>query len=179
MSEAGMREAKMSEGAMAERGNALQIYHININCSDFDRALAFYSLLGFRLLVDLTREGEAEAPDFGAVGLGPVLRLPQDCAGRAGLLALGDDPRATRIDLIEWRRPVAGPRVARDLAQLGMARLCLKVRDAQALHDVLVAHGHVVYSPPTPIPLAGTLPLVFCCEDPDGTVIEFMQFRKG
>src|SRR5689334_8412825 len=88
------------------RPNVLQMYHININCSDFERALKFYELIGFRRIVDFNRRNDGSAtPTFGAGGLGPILNLPDNCAGRAALLALGDDPRATRLDLIEWQVP--------------------------------------------------------------------------
>jgi len=34
------------------RANALQIFHVNVNCSDFDRSLAFYKTIGFREYLD-------------------------------------------------------------------------------------------------------------------------------
>lgn len=162
---------------MNDAPNVLQMYHVNINCSDFDRSLAFYELLGFRQTIDFTQHDGAPTPSFGAMGLGPVLGLPDDCAGRAALLTLGDDPRATRLDLIEWTRPRADGSRRLDLAQLGFARLCLKVKDCRPLYETLKAHGFKVYSEPTIIGLAGARQMVFCCEDPDGTVIEFMQFK--
>lgn len=161
---------------MTEPVNTLQMFHINVNCSDFDRSLAFYRLIGFRQVVDFEASADGPRRTFGEKGLGPVLGLPDDCDGRAALLALGDDPRATRLDLIEWRRPDSAPAGRRDLAQLGFARLCLKVKNCQALYDALTAAGHRPYSPPTLIELAGSYEYVFCCEDPDGAVIEFMQF---
>lgn len=162
----------------ADSRNVLQIFHININCSDFERSLAFYQGLGFRQLVDFEETSPAGRRTFGAKGLGPVLNLPDDCDGRACLLALGDDPRATRLDLIEWKQPRTTAAGTRGMAQAGVARLCLKVRDCQALYERLVADGYVVYSPPTLIELAGSHEYVFCCEDPDGVVIEFMQFVR-
>lgn len=162
---------------MSDKPNVLQIYHVNINCSDFDRALAFYELIGFRQIVDLNEMDGAPLPTLGEQGLGPVLGLPANCAGRAALLALGGDPRATRLDLIEWTAPRSPPKAPSDLSHLGIARLCLKVRDAQSLYETLTAHGYKTYSPPTLIELAGVREWVFCVEDPDGTVIEFMQFR--
>lgn len=158
--------------------NVLQIFHININCSDFERSLAFYQMLGFRPLVDFEEVTAEGRRTFGAKGLGPVLNLPDDCDGRACLLALGDDPRATRLDLIEWKQPRATSPGSRGMAQTGVARICLKVRDCNALYESLRAAGHRVYSPPTLIELAGSREYVFCCEDPDGVVIEFMQFVR-
>jgi catechol 2,3-dioxygenase-like lactoylglutathione lyase family enzyme len=164
---------------MTEKPNVLQIYHININCSDFDRSLAFYELIGFRRVVDFSQKDGKPLPSLGEAGLGPILGLPSNCAARAELLTLGDDPRATRLDLIEWTTPRSPPATPRNLSHLGMARLCLKVRDCQPLYEALTAHGYKVYSPPTLIELAGVREYVFCCEDPDGTVIEFMQFQRA
>jgi hypothetical protein len=39
-----------------------------------------------------------------------------------------------------------------------------------------VVPGYVVYSAPTRVYLGGGWIKVFCCENPDGTVIEFMEF---
>jgi len=158
--------------------NLLQIYHININCSNLERTVAFYELLGFRKIVDFQDPIEGASTDFAEIGLGPILSLPDDLAGRAVLMAAGDDPRATRLDIIEWTNPIqrGAPRLG--LAQPGVARIALKVRDATAIHGALVAAGHEPYSEPVRIAMAGTPFLVFCVEDPDGTVIEFMQFAR-
>jgi catechol 2,3-dioxygenase-like lactoylglutathione lyase family enzyme len=160
----------------AERfGDVDHIFHININCSDFDRSLAFYRLAGFEVILDF-----ATAPGshltFGEVGLGPILGLPDDCAGRAALLALSDDRRATRLDLIEWKRPIVKAARRENLAQPGIARICLKTSDAEAVHARLAAAGYPAYNKPTELTLGGSLLKVFCVEDPDGVVIEFMQF---
>lgn len=72
------------------------IFHVNINVSDFDRSLAFYKMLGFRVLRDLGTGGSKQ------LDMGLNLRNGR---ARAALLVLGDDPHATRIDLIEWTRP--------------------------------------------------------------------------
>jgi len=61
---------------------ALQIYHVNINCTNLERSLAFYQMLGFREVVDIP------AGHIPGLGLDPAV-----C--RAKLLRLGDDPRST------------------------------------------------------------------------------------
>jgi glyoxylase I family protein len=157
--------------------NTLQIFHININCSDFDRSLAFYELIGFRPLLDF--DADKDTRTFGERGIGKVLGLPDDAAGRAMLLALGDDSRSTRLDLIEWQRPRSKARTPEDLTRIGLARICLKVKDCEIIYRKLQAAGIESYTPPTRIQLGGSYQIVFCCEDPDGTVIEFMSFVKG
>jgi len=160
----------------AERlGDVDQIFHINVNCSDFDRSLAFYRLVGFEVILDFAATPGSHL-SFGEAGLGPILGLPDDCEGRAALLAFSDDRRATRLDLIEWKSPVVPARRRENLAQPGVARICLKTSDADAVHARLAAAGYRAYSPPTRLALGGSLLKVFCVEDPDGVVIEFMQF---
>ena len=163
----------MSAGRPADggRGDVPSFFHVNVNCSDFDRSLAFYRLIGFEPVN--TFEGDA---DFGAVGLGPVLRLPDDCAGRAALLQLGGDGAGPRLDLIEWTSPRQAPPPPRSLAQPGVGRICLRSLDADAVHARLAAAGHHGYTPPVRIVLGGSVIKVFCVEDPDGVVIEFMEF---
>jgi catechol 2,3-dioxygenase-like lactoylglutathione lyase family enzyme len=161
---------------MTDRANALQIFHVNINCSNLDRSLAFYRLIGFREILDFAAVDDGRS--FSEIGLERLFRLPGPLDGRATFLALGVDPWATRLDLIEWTAPRSSPAGSRDLTHLGMARLCLKVRDCAALHAALSAAGHDPYSPPGLIRMGGSRQYVFCCEDPDGVVIEFMQFVR-
>ncbi len=156
-------------------GDVEQVFHINVNCSDFDRSLAFYRLIGFEVVLDFATAPGSQL-SFGQAGLGPILGLPGNCAGRAVLLALSDDRRAARLDLIEWKAPRVPAEPRKSLAQPGVARICLKTGDADAVHARLVAAGHRAYSPPTRTALGGSLIKVFCVEDPDGVVIEFMQF---
>jgi hypothetical protein len=104
------------------------------------------------------------------------LRLPQDCEGRAALLMLKGDSRGPRLDLIEWRTPREPAPPRRTLAQPGVARICLRTSDADAVHERLSAAGFACYSAPARLVLGGSAIKVFCTEDPDGVVIEFMQF---
>src|ERR1700742_4277412 len=125
-------------------------FHVNVNCTDFEKSLAFYRLIGFDVILDFD---DAPGPrrSFGDAGLGPVLGLPDDCDGRAALLALSGDTGATRLDLIEWRQPKPAAERRKNLAQPGIARLCLKTSDCDAVHARLSAAGYVAYSAPTRI----------------------------
>jgi catechol 2,3-dioxygenase-like lactoylglutathione lyase family enzyme len=161
---------------MSAENNVLQMFHININCSDFDRSRAFYELIGFRPLLDFGADEDTRT--FGERGIGKVLGLPDDADGRAMLFALGNDPRSTRLDLIEWQQPRSQARPHENLTKLGLARICLKVKSCDEVYRTLCEAGIESYTPPTRIELGGSYQIVFCCEDPDGTVIEFMQFVK-
>jgi glyoxylase I family protein len=150
-------------------------FHVNVNCTDFEKSLAFYRLIGFEMILDFN-DVPGPRRSFGEAGLGPVLGLPDDCDGRAALLTLSGDSGAMRLDLIEWKQPKLAAERRKNLAQPGIARICLKTRDCDAVHARLTAAGHVAYSAPTRVHLGGGWIKVFCCEDPDGAVIEFMQF---
>jgi catechol 2,3-dioxygenase-like lactoylglutathione lyase family enzyme len=148
-------------------------FHINVNCADFERSLAFYRLIGFETVLDFSRTDDKS---FGVAGLGPVLGLPDDCDGRAALLMLKGDDKGLRLDLIEWISPREASPPRRTLAHPGVGRICLRTLDADAVHGRLSAAGHRCYTPPADVTLGQSMIKVFCAEDPDGVVIEFMQF---
>jgi glyoxylase I family protein len=158
-----------------ESADVDRFFHVNVNCTNFERSLAFYRLIGFEVVLDFaTAPGSHRT--FGEAGLGPILGLPGNCDGRAALLALSDDRHAVKLDLIEWKSPLVPARRREGLAQPGIARLCLKTTDADAVHARLSTAGHNAFSTPIQVSLGGSRIKVFCVEDPDGIVIEFMQF---
>ncbi len=161
----------------AAKPNAVAIFHINLNCTDLEASQAFYKLIGFHKIKDF--KSAEDDRSFAEIGLSPILRVPPDCEARAVFLALGDDDRATRLDLIEWTRPPTGGALQRDLTMVGVQRLCLRVRDADEMHARLIAAGHECFDAPRQIDMGGTRQKVFCCTDPDGFAVEFMEFLKN
>lgn len=162
-----------------ERNN-LQIFHINLNVLDLERSAAFYAALGFRIVNDFgvggvpkqsRRVGDKD-PELPA-----ILGVDPESRSRAILMRLGEDPRATLLDLIQWEEPAAGGRPGR-MTQAGMARLCFKVKDAEGAYAAARAAGAECLSEPKTIDLGGTRQKVFCCLDPDGAILEFMEFLK-
>ena len=86
--------------------NAVQIFHVNFNVTDLDRSRAFYEAIGFKVVNDFSQVSSAgDSRTFAEIGLAPILNLPADCDAKALLLALTEDTRTTRLDLIEWIRP--------------------------------------------------------------------------
>ncbi|MCV0396704.1 MAG: VOC family protein [Rhizobiaceae bacterium] len=161
---------------MTRRKDVHRFFHINVNCTDFDRSLAFYQALGFEVVNPLT-DDDGGRRTFSQIGFNHIFRMEGELDARGCLLALDPDDRgAMRLDLLEWTSPAGLPAPERSLAHPGMARLCLKASDADAVHDRLKALGHVIYSPPKEIEMGGSRFKVFCCEDPDGVVIELMEF---
>ncbi|MEQ8737800.1 MAG: VOC family protein, partial [Hoeflea sp.] len=107
--------------------NNLQMFHINVNCSDLDRSVAFYKALGFKVINDFSMDEPAGGrdPTIGerTPNLAEILGVDPGSRMRAAFLRLGDDPRATILDLIEWIEPKSSGAPAH-MTQMGMARLC-------------------------------------------------------
>lgn len=142
---------------------SLQIYHVNVNCSNLERSLDFYRAIGFEEAFDI--------PDCQVPGLGPV---PQ--RGRAKLLRLGSDPRGTLLDLIEWTEPPTVGTPYPHLAHAGIARLCLRVKGIDEMIEMLRRRGVRFVDDPAEPCLVGHRQKFVCVLDPDGTVIELMEF---
>jgi glyoxylase I family protein len=141
------------------------IFHININVTNFERSLEFYKLLGFKVVKDLG-EGGNKYFERG-------LRMPHRPVGRAALLRLGEDKYATRIDLIEWKTPKVEGKPYPHLWHTGMCRLALWTDNLQEMCDKLKAVGAEFLSEPQ---VMGDSSFV-CFKDPDGTILELIQFR--
>ena len=144
----------------------LSVFHVNINVTDFERSLAFYQSLGFRVARDLGEGGSR------AMGIG--LGMP-GARGRAALLILGDDQRATRIDLIEWKSPPTEGAPYHHLHHTGIARVALRTRDLLGEYARLRSEGVEFLSAPVETRL-GTGERFVCMKDPDGTIIELIEF---
>ena len=143
------------------------IFHININCTNFDRSLEFYRLLGFKVIRDLNEVSSAT--------LSRGLRIP-DCRGRAVLMLLGDNPRSTRVDLIEWKNPKTEGQAYPHLWHAGMCRIALRTRTLVKDYEDLKAKGIEFWTEPLVVKLKdGKEEGFVCCTDPDGTVIELIQ----
>ena len=118
------------------------VFHVNVNVTDFNRSLAFYKLVGFKVVLDIG-EGPNEGND---VGLG----IPNSIA-RAALLSLSDDPRATRIDLIEWKKPPTEGAAPAHLYHTGIARIALFTKNIDEEYQRLKAAGVAMVSEPVVI----------------------------
>ena len=80
------------------------------------------------------------------------------------------------VDLLEWKQPPPVGKPHHEANALGFFRLCLTHPDLDALHGMLSAQGIACRSEPVAIPvLPGELVRFFCCEDPDGTCVEFIE----
>ena len=144
------------------------IYHVNVNCADLGRSLAFYEKLGFRVVAEFE---ERDNP-----GLNKGLGLP-DSHTQALFLKAGRGRDATLIDLVRWHQPVSPPKRENDIAALGVPRIALKAENLRQLYEDLKAEGVEFISEPQQLafPEFGTEPLFCVCRDPDGLLIELVE----
>jgi glyoxylase I family protein len=144
------------------------IFHVNINCTNFERSFDFYQKLGFKVIRDL---GEGTMKK-----IAPGLRVPPDAILRAVLMILGDNPRSTRLDLIQWKGPDTDGHAYPNLWHAGMCRIALRTRTLLRDYEDLKAKGIEFWTDPILVKLKdGKEEGFVCCSDPDGTVIELIQ----
>ncbi len=147
------------------------IFHININVKNFERSLEFYKMVGFKVILDIG-EGPNKGNDVG-------LNIPNSRA-RAALLALSDDPRATRIDLIEWKEPQTAGAPYPHLYHAGAARIALFAKNIDEEFARLKAQGVEMVSEPVTIRFGNKAGAkFFCFKDPDGTFLELIEPFNG
>ncbi len=152
--------------------NIQSIYHININCTEFDRSFEFYKRLGFRPIVGPAKGGG------GAINE-QVLRLPRKARSWGVIMQLGDDPHCSHVDLIEWQEPRTEGRPYERLDHVGIARACFYSKNIWQDYATLRAEGVNFYSEPQIATYKTGQSAVVCFEDPDGTVLEMVQFQKS
>jgi glyoxylase I family protein len=143
------------------------VFHVNINVKNFERSLEFYKMLGFKVVLNLG-EGPNKANDKG-------LNIPNSRA-RAALLTLSDDPRATRIDLIEWTQPQTESTPYPHLYHAGIARIALFTKGIDEEYARLSANAVEMVSEPVTIRFANEAGAkFFCFKDPDGNFLELIE----
>lgn len=148
------------------------IFHFTVNVSDFECSLAFYQTLGFQLLRD---NRDVVWPDFVAENFGMTR-----AQGRGALLALGPEPHHVRLDLLEWLEPRwEGPPPGVPIEERVPRIIAIRTRNVRAAYEDLRARGVEFVRPPRdPDPALG-IESVVCCRDPDGNLIELIEYMPG
>ena len=147
------------------------LFHVNVNCSNFERSLAFYKMLGFKVSVDIPAVADSKG---GGSDTGRGLGLP-DSVARAAIMTLSNDPRATRLDLIEWSQPRDDAEPYARLNHLGIARIALFTKGLREEYARLQGEGVEFISEPVVIRTAAGPALFACFYDPDGTILELIE----
>lgn len=147
------------------------IFHFTVNATNFERSLEFYTAVGFRLLRD---NRDVDWPSSTAVGFGM-----SRAKGRGALLGIGEGPNDTRLDLIEWLDPLYDPasspepiedRVPRIIAlRTSNVRAAVKDLEAKGISFVSEVHSYRDIG----------IEAVVCCRDPDGLLVEFIEYAPG
>jgi catechol 2,3-dioxygenase-like lactoylglutathione lyase family enzyme len=145
------------------------LFHFVVHATDFERSLAFYQQLGFRVLRD---NRDVVWPDFVAENFG--MEVAQ---GRGALLGLGESEHHTRLDLIEWLEPRwESPDADRSPGRVPRV-MALRTRNVRAAYRDLKQQGvEFIQAPRDPNPSTGVESVV-CCRDPDGYVVELIEYR--
>lgn len=147
--------------------NVSGLVHVNINCTDYDRSLAFYEMLGFK---EFWRVPETNTPEVAAA----VGMPPYQVKGAILVLAEAENPFA--IDLLEWVSPRDESPPYENLYRPGLARIAMMSSDLAADYAFLQEQGVEIVSPPAEVMVtenAGSR--FFCFKDPDGTYLELVE----
>ncbi len=121
------------------------LVHVNVNCSDYDRSLAFYERLGFR---EIWRVPETNTPEVAAAVGMPPYRV------KGALIALEGASPPFVIDLLEWKEPRDESPPYPHLYHLGIARIALVSNDLDGDVARLAEAGVQFLSKPASMPPA-------------------------
>lgn len=149
--------------------------HININCTDIRRSIAFYEKFGFKVVHVIAEDTE---------GLDPGADVMEGAAGYRGshcrgvIMSLGDHPHCwTKLELLQYTRPATGPEPPRTLFQVGYCRMAIRCRDIREEVARLEAEGVEFESGVETSRAVGALSYAFA-RDPDGTVVELLELHR-
>jgi len=146
------------------------IVHLNLNVSDVERSIAFYTKLGFQVMHVF-----GDGPDTDAADVTDGMAFG-DGRCRGAVMTLGDHPRAwTKIELIEWVDPPAEVAPPRGPHATGVSRIALRTKDLLAFVANLEAEGITMESPPREIDIVGAKRFALF-RDPDGVLLELIEF---
>lgn len=141
-------------------------FHANIVVRNLDRSIKFYEKLGFKVV-----DGpfDIDGHDFGTMLGFEYAKV------RAVFMRIGDDPKATMLDVLEFLDPVSKDAPYESLNNPGVARLCFKVDDIQQSYRELQKMGVEFVAPPQVKEGDGKRVTMFCFKDPDGTFLEIID----
>lgn len=145
------------------------VMHVNVNCSDLARSLAFY-----RDVVGLVPQSHTNPVPQDGAGFGLTGQVQWD----AHILHDARGFAGPGLDLLEWKQPAPVGTPAREPNHLGFFRVCLMVPDIEAVYARATSQGVACLSAPVEVVVDPSSDLVvraFVCRDPDGTAVEFIE----
>jgi len=81
--------------------------------------------------------------------------------------------------LIEWKEPETSGNPYPHLAHTGIARICFRIKNLDGAYQELCDQGVEFLSEPIEENLGGHHQKFVCFKDPDGTILEFVEFFKS
>ena len=142
------------------------IFHINVTVRDLDRSIKFYEDLGFEAVNVLTQEGTDIAADLG-------MRVNKM---RVAFMRLRDDPDYPVVDLLQFIDPPSQGEAYAALNNVGVGRIAFTVNDIDKAYEELNAKNVEFLSAIVRKDLGDSKIGVVCFKDPDGTVLELIQW---
>jgi catechol 2,3-dioxygenase-like lactoylglutathione lyase family enzyme len=150
--------------------------HANICVRDLARSIPFYEMLGFEKFDD--NVFEQGAGDWEGLG------IPEGRRFRAVFMRIpGDRPRPF-LDIIQFIDPPTAGEAYPTLHNVGIGRLCFEIDDifevAKLLEENKVPFSGPVsrYETARGVRSHGIDCSFLCFKDPDGTILEFIQFKR-
>jgi catechol 2,3-dioxygenase-like lactoylglutathione lyase family enzyme len=147
------------------------IFHFTVNATNFERSLAFYQTIGFKLLRD---NRDFVWPDYVAGNFGM-----SRAQGRGALLAIDSGPLHTRLDLIQWLEPPYDPPSPLPWSERVPRIVALRTRNVHKAYEELSAKGIEFITPPRNMDPNSGIKGVMLCRDPDGLLVEFIEYEPG
>lgn len=140
--------------------------HVNANCVDLARSLAFY-----RDAVGLSAQVRTNPDPQPGVGFG----LEGDVQWDAHIL-YDEVGTGAALDLLEWKTPAPVGAAPSNPMQLGIARLGFSSPDLAETKQAVQACGGTVVAPPAPVAVADNTEMrLLFARDPDGILLEFVE----
>jgi glyoxylase I family protein len=180
-----MGRMDLEEKTMADANfEPLALTHLSVTCSDFDRSYDFYrDVVGLKVVPSSASDASAADRRPGEINCPPgeedvaFSLMDFEATGgkyRACFFYWGDEPGFPALDLIQWQDP--GRRIERRGNDYGLARFALRVSDIDVAARHLRAHGVELVTPPTEDSVDGRIYKVLFFRDPDGTLLQFVEF---
>lgn len=150
--------------------------HANICVRDLERSIAFYERLGFEKFDDNVFEQGA--------GVWAGLGLPEGKRFRAAFMRISGGRPRPFLDIIQFIDPPTTGEAYPTLHNIGIGRLCFEVDNLFEVAKVLEENKVPFVGPISRYETAkgvrshGIDCLFLCFKDPDGTVLEYIQFER-
>ena len=141
------------------------VHHAGIVVRDMNRSLPFYrDLLGLKVWADYKDESDY------------VCKVTDVPGARLWIVKL-QSPGGGMVELLQYlSHPQEAPPPSRS-CDVGCNHIALEVEDIDALYEKLVAGGIRFHSPPL-LSSNGTAKVTYC-RDPEGVIVELMQFLSS